>query len=247
MKKWFLLSLCSILIVVVFICSRSATNGAYKSPIIIETTHGPSGKCDYKIIYKNSARIDFRISRPEINDNHNLLCIPAAYTRLDNDSVDGLCICNGHTHHRHAVNHSLSGVIELVNGECTIFRSYRGSTLTDSLITSIEKQHGSLFQQTWLLVNDSCAHYKDSSLFVRRAIVKFNNGKTAIAESSAAITLWTFANDLKALGGKDALYTDMGAWDEGWYKNPGDGKVISLGDNHSQTKRQSNWVVFELN
>lgn len=246
MKKWFLLSLCSLLIGFVFICSRS-TNGGYESPITIESVHGASGKSDYKIIYKNSAKIDFKIKRPDINDNNNLLCIPGAYTRLDNDSVDGLCICNGHAHNRHGINHSLSGVIEMVNGECTIFRSYRGSTLTDSLVASIEKQHGSLFQQTWLLVNDSCAHYKDSSLFVRRAIVKFNTGKTAIAESSEAITLWVFANDLKALGVKDALYTDMGAWDEGWYKNPGHGTVISLGNNHSQTKRQSNWVVFKLN
>ncbi len=222
-------------------------NGDYKSPITIESAHGSSGKSAYKIIYKNSARIDFSIKRPDINDTHILLCIPGAYTKLDNDSVDGLFICNGIAHNRHSINHSLSGVIEMVNGDCSIFRSYRGSTLTDSVIASIEKQHGSLFQQTWLVVNDSCAHYKDSSLFERRAIVKFHNGKTAIVESSAAITLWAFANDLKALKVKDALYTDMGAWDEGWYKNPKDGKVVLLGNNHSQTKRQSNWVVFESN
>jgi len=245
MKKWLLLPVCFLLIGLVFICSRS-TNGGYKSPITIESAHGSSGKCDYKIIYKNSARIDFKIKRPDVNDSHILLSIPGAFTRLDNDSVDGLCICNGYTHNRHGINHSLSGVIEMVNGECTIFRSYRGSTLTDSLITSLERKHGSLFQQSWLVVNDSCAHYKDSSLFVRRAIVKFNTGKTAIIESSEAITLWVFANDLKALGVKDALYTDMGAWDEGWYKNPDDGKVFLLGDNYSQTQKQSNWVVFEL-
>jgi hypothetical protein len=73
--------------------------------------------------------------------------------------------------------------------------------------------------------------------------VKLKGNKTAIIESYEHITLTAFTKDLLELGAVDALYTDMGAWDEGWYRQ--DNKLITIGRMKSQTEKQCNWVVFK--
>ena len=37
----------------------------------------------------------------------------------------------------------------------------------------------------------------------------------------------------------------MGAWDEGWYKNPINNTLVKIGKDLSQTDKQSNWIVFK--
>ena len=88
--------------------------------------------------------------------------------------------------------------------------------------------------------------------FQRRAIVTYKNGQTAVIESDKPITLTEFAHDLAS---KDpnkpendiqtAMYVDMGDWSEGWYRNPSDGKIISIGNDKLQTNKQTNWLVFK--
>jgi hypothetical protein len=73
-------------------CSASSSN---RSPISIEKKTGASGLSDYIIIYKNSAKIDFEITRPDVKDSNILLCIAGAFTTLDKYGIDGLYICNG--------------------------------------------------------------------------------------------------------------------------------------------------------
>ena len=36
----------------------------------------------------------------------------------------------------------------------------------------------------------------------------------------------------------------MGAWDEGWYRNPLNNALKKIGKDLSQTHKQSNWIVF---
>lgn len=199
---------------------------------------------DYRIIYKNSAKIDFEITRPDIKDTSILYCGAGAFTTLDKLDIDGLYICKGKTGNRHRINHTLGGGIEIINGECTILSTARGKLITDSLVSVIENKNGSFFQQIEMIENGKTAKYADSSFFRRRGIVIFKNGKTAIAESASPITLKTFTEDLAAMGAKDLLYTDMGAWDEGWYRNPKNGEIVPLGYDYSQTSKQSNWVII---
>ena len=213
-----------------------------KSPLSTETLKAKSGN-EYLVIYKNSSKIDFEISRPEKKDTTIYLCIAGAFTTLDNYSIDGLYISKGKTGNKNIINHSVGGAIKMINGQCEIFSSNKGKLLNDSLISEIENKSGSLFQQIQMIENGIAAKFKDTKLFQRRGIIIFKNGKTAIAESKNAITLKVFADDLAELGTNNLLYTDMGAWDEGWYKNE-NGKMISLGYNHSETSKQSNWVVF---
>jgi hypothetical protein len=66
----------------------------------------------------------------------------------------------------------------------------------------------------------------------------------ALVESLSAITLSQFGIDLAALGAKQLAYTDMGPWDEGWYRNSKDNKVVTLGQDRSLTNKQSNWLVL---
>ena len=49
---------------------------------------------------------------------------------------------------------------------------------------------------------------------------------------------------LVLLNVKQLIYTDMGAWDEGWYKNPINNTLVKIGKDLSQTDKQSNWIIF---
>jgi hypothetical protein len=64
-------------------------------------------------------------------------------------------------------------------------------------------------------------------------------------ESKESITLKVFSEDLVILGVMQLIYTDMGSWDEGWYKNQKNNKIVIIGQDLSQTAKQSNWVVFK--
>lgn len=96
-----------------------------------------------------------------------------------------------------------------------------------------------------MVENGVPAHFKDKTLFQRRAIVKLKDGQTALVESKNALTLTQFGLDLKELGAKNALYTDMGAYDEGWYRDA-DKAVKPLGNDRSLTEKQTNWFTFRV-
>lgn len=64
-------------------------------------------------------------------------------------------------------------------------------------------------------------------------------------ESKTPLTLTQFGLDLKELGVKNAIYTDMGAYDEGWYRDAEKG-VKPLGNDRSLTEKQTNWFTFRL-
>jgi len=238
-----------IVIAVVFIAiglwGFTMLNGAKVNSLTIEQKAGASGLSKYTIIYKNSAKIDFEITRPDIKDSDILLCIPGAFTTLDNYIIDGLYICKGTVGNKDKANRTLGGGIKIINGNCSIFNTYYGKLLTDSLLNSIETLKGSFFQQICMIDSGKIPHFKEDVLTYRRGIAIFKNGKTAIIESISPVNLKTFANDLAALGVQNLIYTDMGGWDEGWYRNPDNGNIISLGTSHAQTVKQSNWVVFK--
>lgn len=186
--------------------------------------------------------MDFLLKRPDKNDSEILLCIPGAFTDLKLFKVDGLYIDKGTVNNKNQINHTLGGAIKIINGECEIFPSKKGKLLNDSLINLMVKQKASLFQQIQVIEKGKGARFKDLKEFQRRAIVKIK-GKTAVVESFEHITLSAFTMDLLELGVSDALYTDMGSWDEGWYKNTD--AVITIGRIKTQTDKQSNWVVFK--
>lgn len=212
--------------------------------LTVENKKASSGYT-YTIFYKNILKLDVSLKRPDKNDPNILFCIAGAYTDLQNYAVDGLYIDNGKVYNKNKVNHSLGGAIKIINGECEIFATRKGKLLNDSLINTITAKKGSLFQQIQMIEKGIGAKYKDTKLFQRRAIVKLKGNKTAIIESFEHITLAAFTKDLIELGAIDALYTDMGAWDEGWYRDPQSNKIITIGRMRMQTNKQCNWVVLK--
>ncbi|MBK7748810.1 MAG: hypothetical protein IPI39_16325 [Candidatus Obscuribacter sp.] len=81
--------------------------------------------------------------------------------------------------------------------------------------------------------------------FQRRAIGLTKQGAYKIFQSDKAISFSTFNRDLVSMGVTEALYFDMGAWDEGWYRHATTGKAITIGLDRSRTDRQSNWLILK--
>src|SRR4029077_20706597 len=153
-------------------CSASSSK---KSLISIEQKTGASGLSDYILIYKNSAKIDFETTRPDVKDTNILLCIAGAFTTLDKLDIDGLYVCKGKRGNK--INHRLGGGIEMIDGECAIFSTDHGKLITDSLINTMVSNNGSFFQQIEMIDNGKTSKYADSSFFRRRGIVIFKNGR----------------------------------------------------------------------
>ncbi|MCD6068415.1 MAG: hypothetical protein K0S33_3241 [Bacteroidetes bacterium] len=211
--------------------------------ISMEKKKTPNGN-SYTIIYQNTCSIEFTDQRPKEKDAAVQLCIAGAFTQLTDYKIDGIYMCNGKIGNKTAVNKRLGGAIKIVKGQAVIFPTQKGTLLTDSFLNDLSTQKGSLFQQLQIVANGAAASFVDKAVFQRRAIVIFKNSKTALVEGNESITLAEFSKDLVELGAKDALYTDMGGWDEGWYTDPATGKKITIGQMRTSTAKQSNWVVF---
>jgi hypothetical protein len=198
----------------------------------------------YTVLYKDSASVDFTLQRPDQKDPSIVLCIAGAFTDLNTGKVDGASSVDGKIN-SNKINARLGGGILLDGKNCDILPFKRKTdTLDASILKRLDLCKCSFFQQIQVVVNSKAEHFIDTKLFQRRAIVIFKDKRIAIAESKEALTLASFSADLVELGAQDALYTDMGDWDEGWYK-AADGTVKVIGTSRAQTAKQSNWVYFK--
>ena len=218
--------------------------GTEKKVISVEKKKSKAGN-NYTIIYQNACEIEFTDKRPPEDDKTIQLCIAAAFTQLGNYNIDGAYLCKGKINNEKSINHSVGGALKIVNGKASIFPTNKGKLITDKFLKDLAAQKASFFQQIQLISNGKASSFKDKAYFQRRAIVIFKNGKTAIVECAEAILLADFSNDLVELGAQNALYTDMGGWDEGFYIDPVSKKKISMGLIKTHTAYQSNWVVFK--
>jgi hypothetical protein len=198
----------------------------------------------YLIITPSKAHIDFEITRPSKNDQNTLLCVAGAYTSLKTGAVDGLYICKGKLFNKKLINQTLDGGVKITANKVEIFSSNKGQILTDSFLKKITDQNGIFFQQSLCINNGMAINLNDSKLFQRRGIISLKTGGYAIVESKKAISLNAFSKDMIGIGANSLLNFDMGAWDEGWYRNAASNKLIVLGKNKSQTSKQSNWIVL---
>lgn len=226
-----------------FILLLLSWNGLFSQAISIEKKIGKS-KTTYTFIKKGKCKIAFEDKLPSKTDLTILACIPAAFTNLDNYIVDGIYAVNGRIENKKAINKTLGGVFYIENGKCKIFQSGKGKLFNDSLFALVKLNKASFFQQIQCIQNGKAASFKDQKLFQRRGIAILKDSSIAIIESYENITLKVFSEDLAALGVQQLIYTDMGAWDEGWYRDIKTGKTIVIGRDLSQTSKQSNWIIF---
>lgn len=191
---------------------------------------------------------ELTLVRPSRTDSSISLCVAAAFTRLDNGSVDGLFAVNGVV--SGTVSKRLGGGCLLNPGKSFVrmFGTRDAALLTQGWIdSSIIQTKASFFQQLQLVRDTQALRYgKDVSLFQRRAFVEFNSAYAfpAVVESESELTLQQFADALAALKIRNALYLDMGGWDEGWIRTT-DGQLKTIGLIRSQTARQCNWLIFK--
>ncbi len=184
--------------------------------------------------------------RPLKTDSSIVLVCAAAFTRLENDAIDGLYVIRGNALNR-KVNRGLGGGITIPNdgdvSSCIIAGTEMGSKLDSAFIENIISDSASFFQQIQLNRDGlPLVFRKDVSLFQRRAVCMLN-GKAVIAESKNVCTLQQFAHALDAAGVDNSIYLDMGSWDEGWFRRKNN-EIQTIGLIRTATKRQSNWLVY---
>jgi hypothetical protein len=185
-------------------------------------------------------------TRPLKTDSNVVLCCAAAFTRLENDAIDGLFVMKGKPVIT-KVNRGLGGGITIPHDgnvlKCFIQGTEMGSKLDTVFIAKIIADSSSFFQQIQLNRDGlPLVFRKDVSRFQRRAVCILNR-KAVIAESKYACTLQEFANALDSAGIDNSIYLDMGSWDEGWFRRKS-GKIETIGLLRTATRRQSNWFVF---
>jgi len=227
----------------IFLCVITI-NGLIAQSISLESKTGKSGTT-YTFFKKNSCKIAFTNVRPDKKDASVLLCIPAAFTNTGNDQIDGIFAVKGKVGNTDVVNKTLGGVCYIEKHSCRIFQSGKGRLFNDSLLKVVKTGNISFFQQIQCIQKGKAASFADRKVFQRRGIAVLKDHSIAIIESRENITLKVFSEDLAALGVVDLIYTDMGAWDEGWYRDPASSIPKTIGRDLSQTARQSNWVVFQ--
>ena len=196
--------------------------------------------------FPENACVSLVSERPLRSDTSVVFACAAAFTLLENDGIDGLFIENGSIMSKH-VNHSLGGGVliypDSMKKNPLIFGTEMGQILDSFFIDSVCAMKASFYQEIQMVrEGEALVFRKDVSRFQRRALCVWN-GRVAVVESSAPCTLQEFANALKNMGIRNAIYCDGGSWDEGWFRDE-TGVVHAIGLMRNQTARQSNWLIF---
>lgn len=194
-----------------------------------------------------NAHAEITSTRPIKADSAVIFVCAAAFTLLENDAIDGLFIDRGNIEIKW-VNHGLGGGIVIPdkssNEKPNILGTDMGKKLDSTFKDSISAMHASFFQQIQLVRDGKALRFqKEFSRFQRRALCIYQ-GELVVVESVEACTMQKFANVLESCGIPNALYVDMGSWDEGWWRNQSD-EMITIGNMRNETDRQSNWFVFK--
>lgn len=234
-----------VLSALLLLVTTSHPESASAKGLAVTSLKGASGT-PYHIYEQNDLRIGWELKRPDKDNKKIKLCIPAAFTTTTG-TVVGIYAYKGKISNANRVSKPIGGAIQITNGKFKIFPSANGACFTKDFLASVEKSGSSLFQQFQLVEKGKPAKFKDKKIFQMRAIAKFKDDREGIVESVDAIDFKQFNSDLAAMGVVDAIYTDMGGWDEGWYKDPTTSALVPIGNDRSKTKNQTNWVVFYTN
>jgi len=225
-------------VVSLFLCAGRA----WATGLTVTTLKGESGT-NYHIYGKNDLDIAWHIKRPDGKNGKIKLCIPAAFTTTTG-TVVGVYAVNGKVGNANRISKPIGGAIKIEDGKFKIFPSGNGARFTPDFLRSLETKKASLFQQFQIVESGTPAKFKDKKSFQMRCIAKFTDGREGVVESDTDITFKTFNADLAAMGVQDAIYTDMGAWDEGWIRDSKTGSLTAIGNDRSLTHKQTNWVTF---
>jgi hypothetical protein len=197
----------------------------------------------YSIFYPQSLAIEVVTQRPKTTDERNCLSVAAAYTDLDTYEPLDLLVCQGRVRQTAAKVGFLTGQLTIVGDSLTISRLAPGQSPPSAQLARVSRRHGTVLLQELLVFEGKNQRQAGGSVFQRRALAEFANHQFAVVESVADnLEMQQFGDDLLELGAKNALYLDMGDWDEGWYRVGS--RLVQLGYRRTHTAQQSNWLVF---
>jgi hypothetical protein len=197
----------------------------------------------YSLFHPQGLAIRIVTSQPDVASSRYQLSAAAAYTDLDTDQPLDLLVCQGRVLQARAKVGFLDGMLTIIGDSLTIGQLPKGQSPTSAQVAQVQHRKGTLFLQELLVFQGKNVRPEGGSLFQRRALVELAGHRFVVIESVAdALTMKQFAADLIELGAQNALYLDMGDWDEGWYK--AGSQVVKLGNRRTATSRQSNWLVF---
>ncbi len=226
-------------IMAIFVIGNAAS--AQDSCVFAEAKTANSGR-QYLLMHGDHCKPDFELVRPKRDDANILLCIPAAFT----GTYGGICgfyASHGVLGNQNRLDKKIGGGIELAGGSARIFDTGRGASLSPEFGEKLKTQKESFFQQFQIVKSGKAEGFSDRSSCQRRCIATMNDGRLFVIESADSVTFDEFGNDLVNLGVQDAIYTDMGPWSEGWYRDA-KGALVTIGNSRSMTGKQSNWFVL---
>lgn len=223
-------------------CTQRDDKQAGEQQVVVKERVTRKGN-KYTIFYPQNLVVQVATTRPKAEEERYRLAVAAAYTDLETNQPLDLLVANGRLLQPHAKVGFLNGMLTCVGNKLTISRIGNGQSPAPAQLAQVQRQHGTLLLQELLVADGQNQKPAGGSLFQRRALTEFADHHFAVVESASdAVEMQQFGNDLVELGAKNALYLDMGDWDEGWYK--ADDKVVALGHRRTETARQSNWLVF---
>jgi len=197
----------------------------------------------YTLFYPQNLTVQVVTQRPLATDERYCLSVAAAYTDLETNQPLDLLVCQGRLLQTKAKVGFLTGLLTIKGNVLTISRVANGQAPSPPQLAQASHQLGTVLLQELLVFEGKNQRQAGGSIFQRRALVEFANHQFAVVESVADdVEMQQFGDDLLALGAQNALYLDMGDWDEGWYRAVDE--VVTLGHRHTHTAQQSNWLVF---
>ncbi|MBI4433357.1 hypothetical protein HY632_01140 [Candidatus Uhrbacteria bacterium] len=197
----------------------------------------------------HGGKIDFTMVRPQRSDARILLAVAGTYTSRE-DTAEGHIIDHGTVRGDSCIYscRSWNAVAYFESGYVRIERNSGEELVRSGNIATMIQVKGSLIQGHLLVEHGvPIRGYARSRTFHRRALVTHRAGYDVpdIIESVQPFaSLSDFAEHLAALGAHEAINLDMGAWDEGWYRDPATGTIHTLGQIRTATDRQTNWIII---
>ena len=218
-------------------CTRPGT-----PQVRVEARQTAKGE-QYTVFYPEKLAIEVVTSRPNPASDDCFLSVAAAYTDLNTYQPLDLLVSQGRLRQANATVGFLDGVLTVVGDTIAIGQLPKGQSPSGAQLAAVQRRHGTLLMQELVVFKGQNQRPAGGTVFQRRALVEFANHRFAVVESTSDyLDMQHFGDDLVELGAQNALYLDMGDWDEGWYKDGG--SVVKLGNRRTRTNRQSNWLVF---
>ncbi|MDO5759695.1 MAG: hypothetical protein Q4Q06_01565 [Bacteroidota bacterium] len=215
-------------------------NNAY-AYVTLDTVFLKKDTLDLSLVFymPHNCKVSFTNQRPDSNSMDISLSVAAAFTASNLKDVVGDYVVRGTLY---------KNKTDVETGICLILKD---TIIIDSIHKApfyksmAQKNKGYYFQQMLILKDGDtveCTIFRKQKPTFRRALVIYN-GKGVVVESVNRLSFENFANTLKEMGIKDAIYLDMGTWSEGFVRLK-DRTLFSIGHLKYNTKRQTNWLRY---